>query len=149
MPFPLEHIARWFATAAVMALASIPLSVLVDLVFRKFGLPVVIGLETLEYLLLASVVLILPRLSLSAWHIALVWQTRISPLRATTIRLVCIALCGVMSIVYSRMTFDAMATSAMFRNGLDIPEGPIWMTSGLTFAITGMVELATLFKERK
>jgi len=149
MPFTLEFVPRWAAVTAVIALALIPVGVLIDLVFRKFGLPIIAGLEVLEYLLLASVVMALPRLSFVGQHITLVWQNHMSSLHTMAIRFVCATTCGVMSVVYLHLALDATTTGAMFRNGLDIPEAPIWMIMGLVFAITGLVELAIFFKRHK
>ena len=102
----------------------------------------VIGLERVEYLLLASVLAALPGLSRAGGHIALQWGGGASPLRTRAIAALTAGLCIALSLRYAGLARDAWLEDAHFRQGLDVPEAPVWAAAALAFGVAGLAALA-------
>lgn len=129
-------------SAALLAL--LVAAILTDFTARHLGLSVVIGLERVEYLLLATVLAALPNLSRSGGHIALAWGGAPSRLRSRLIAGVTAGLCLAFGIRYAGLAFEAWQTGAHFRRGLDVPEAPVWAAASLAFSLAGLATLARI-----
>lgn len=128
------------AFCGALCLGMIPICVLVDLLFRKIGLSVVIGLERLEYLLAASVLLLLPKLSVAALNVTLEWTVRVMAAQLVFVRVLSTGLCIVVAFTFMRLGFGALESGAMFRSGLEIAEAPVWFFAALSFFMAGVAE---------
>ncbi len=125
-------------------LALLITAILADFTARHFGLYVVIGLERVEYLLLATVLAALPGLSRSGGHVALAWRGTPSRLLGRLIAALTAGLCLALSIRYAGLALEAWQTGMYFRRGLDVPEAPVWAAASLAFALAGFAPLARI-----
>jgi hypothetical protein len=139
---PLAALIRASTALSAILLVLIVIAILADFALRHLGLSVVIGLERIGYLLLASVLAALPGLSHADGHIALQWSGGASPLRARAVAALTAGLCIALSLRYAGLARDAWHEDAHFRRGLDVPEAPVWAAAALAFGVAGLAALA-------